>query len=365
MHTALLNLLSLAAPVRRTIRVDGAERVFWAQTPSAAPPARGWPVVLSFHGWCMTATQQADDDGLRKLGASTAIVVHPEGYYDPTDCQQYDCSEWQSFNGGGSAGVDVRGTQQGSALEPVVDCLEDAVLGGERLQIDHLYYRRGSKAQVGQPCPGIHMMIAAEGDWQCFPQYSPLSFPRGFRAPCLCWPPPPMPSIPPLPPAPPPPPARTPTPAPSEHPSEDGAGFDAVRLRRLRAFLKETDVEARLCGCVEDLLRVDELPWNPYPSLARLLRKEETRLMLWARPAEAAKQLHGAWREAGLQASSLDPHLSKLNSHCVAWRSLAPTSQRPRSRQRSVQRRGASPWPRRLGTASIYTTCRSTPRRGQ
>ena len=31
MHTALLNLLSLATPVRRTIRVDGVERVFWAQ----------------------------------------------------------------------------------------------------------------------------------------------------------------------------------------------------------------------------------------------------------------------------------------------------------------------------------------------
>ena len=92
MHSALLTLLSLAAPVRRTIRADGVERVFWAQTPSAAPPARGWPVVLSFHGWCMTATQQADDDGLRKLGASTAIVIHPEGYSDPTDCQQYDCS---------------------------------------------------------------------------------------------------------------------------------------------------------------------------------------------------------------------------------------------------------------------------------
>ena len=110
MHSALINLLSLAAPVRRTIRVDGVERVFWAQTPSAAPPARGWPVVLSFHGWCMTATQQADDDGLRKLGASTAIVIHPEGYSDPTDCQQYDCSAWQSFNGGGSAGVEAGGS---------------------------------------------------------------------------------------------------------------------------------------------------------------------------------------------------------------------------------------------------------------
>ena len=110
-------LLSLAAPVRRTIRVDGAERVFWAQTPSAAPPASGWPVVLSFHGWCMTATQQADDDGLRKLGASTAIVVHPEGYSDPTDCQQYDCGAWQSFNGGGSAGVEAGGSD-GPICEP-------------------------------------------------------------------------------------------------------------------------------------------------------------------------------------------------------------------------------------------------------
>ena len=111
----LLMLLSLAAPVRRTIRVDGAERVFWAQTPSAAPPASGWPVVLSFHGWCMTATQQADDDGLRKLGASTAIVVHPEGYSDPTDCQQYDCGAWQSFNGGGSAAPKPQATDQSAS----------------------------------------------------------------------------------------------------------------------------------------------------------------------------------------------------------------------------------------------------------
>ena len=103
--------------MRRTIRVDGVERVFWAETPSVAPPARGWPVVLSFHGWCMTATQQADDDGLRKLGASTAIVIHPEGYSDPTDCQQYDCSAWQSFNGGGSAGVEAGGSD-GPICEP-------------------------------------------------------------------------------------------------------------------------------------------------------------------------------------------------------------------------------------------------------
>ena len=67
--------------VRRTIRVDGVED----------PPSRGWPVVLSFHGWCMTATQQADDDGLRKPSRSTAR----EG----DEGRQYA----ESFNGGGSA----------------------------------------------------------------------------------------------------------------------------------------------------------------------------------------------------------------------------------------------------------------------
>ena len=59
---------------------------------------------------------------------------------------------------------------------------------------------------------------------------------------------------------------------PSEHESEAGSEFDAVRLRRLRDFLQETDVENRLAGCVEQMLSGEELPWNPYPSLVRLLR---------------------------------------------------------------------------------------------
>ena len=55
---------------------------------------------------------------------------------------------------------------------------------------------------------------------------------------------------------------------PSEHESEAGPEFDAVRLRRLRDFLQETDVENRLASCVEQMLSGEELPWNPYPSLS-------------------------------------------------------------------------------------------------
>ena len=49
-------------------------------------------------------------DGLRHRLGTSAIVVHPEGYSDPTDCGPYPCDEWQSFNGGGSAGVEAGGT---------------------------------------------------------------------------------------------------------------------------------------------------------------------------------------------------------------------------------------------------------------
>ena len=49
-------------------------------------------------------------DGLRVRAARSAIVVHPEGYSDPTDCGPYACTAWQSFNGGGSAGVEAGGS---------------------------------------------------------------------------------------------------------------------------------------------------------------------------------------------------------------------------------------------------------------
>ena len=54
--------------------------------------------------------------------------------------------------------------------------------------------------------------------------------------------------------------SKPPTPAslPSEHPSESGSEFDAIRARQLRAHLRETDVEQRLTLCVKEMLQAEE-----------------------------------------------------------------------------------------------------------
>lgn len=101
---------SLAAAERHQVTSEGVDRYFWVQVPTVAPPANGWPIVLSFHGWCGTATEQAESDGLRRRAETSAVIVHPEGYSDPTDCGDHACSAWQSFNGGGSAGVESGGS---------------------------------------------------------------------------------------------------------------------------------------------------------------------------------------------------------------------------------------------------------------
>ena len=119
------------------------------------------------------------------------------------------------------AGIDVEGTRAGSSDRHVVECLEEAEFGGGKVTASGLNFREGIKDQLDEPCAGIHMVLAQSGDWHCYPQYSPLAFPSGFRAPCLCMPPPPMPSHPPSPPrlpAPSPPPPQ-PSPPPPSPPS--------------------------------------------------------------------------------------------------------------------------------------------------
>ena len=97
-----------AVLTRRSLQVDGDTRTYHVQLPGGAGAAGQWPppptstapasaapsalapVVLSFHGWCGTAEQQAASDNLRIL-AATAIVIHPEGFSDPTDPRGYKC----------------------------------------------------------------------------------------------------------------------------------------------------------------------------------------------------------------------------------------------------------------------------------
>mmetsp|Transcript_2792 Transcript_2792/g.8618 ORF Transcript_2792/g.8618 Transcript_2792/m.8618 type:complete len:267 (-) Transcript_2792:325-1125(-) len=115
----------------------------------------------------------------------------------------------------GAARVDVEATRKFSTDSAVVTCLEMA-LGLES--------RHDIMDQVGQACPGIHLLIDGLHRWHCYPQFTAFDFPAGFRAPCACWSapsPPPSPLPPSPPPAPPPsspPPPSPPTPPPPSPP---------------------------------------------------------------------------------------------------------------------------------------------------
>ena len=101
--------LLAAAPTRHHLIVQNASRYFYYQLPSGSSPAAGWPLVVSYHVGAAPRADKPQWMACHRLGTS-AIVVHPEGYSDPTDCGPYPCDEWQSFNGGGSAGVEAGGT---------------------------------------------------------------------------------------------------------------------------------------------------------------------------------------------------------------------------------------------------------------
>lgn len=104
-----------------------------------------------------------------------------------------------------------------------------------------------------------------------------------------------------------------------------------ARGARIATLLAKTDAEGRLARCVDTLLGADELPWNPFPTLARLARREEMALSLElaASPGdarEAKQRQRGLWREgtSGTAPSTLDPQLMKLGRSGAGWRLLMP-----------------------------------------
>ncbi len=112
----------------------------------------------------------------------------------------------------------------------------------------------------------------------------------------------------------------------------------AARATQMRQLLARTDAERRLTRCVDMVLSNDELPWNPFPLLARLVRREEMALVLEQKQqadAHAAAAARGAnasralWREGGNP--SAPPELAKLEVAKLlkgwggaAWRLIAP-----------------------------------------
>ena len=108
--------------------------------------------------------------------------------------------------------------------------------------------------------------------------------------------------------------------------------FAAIRLKRARAQLEKADVERRIARCVDALLGSDQLPLNPFPTLARLLRQEELAISLqMAVPKAAAGAAGGGaaarrgfWRDGDAVSSDLDAQLVRLPIHGAIWRPLAP-----------------------------------------
>lgn len=89
---------------------------------------------------------------MRARGAARRVVViHPEGYSDPTYCDG-DCTSWQSFNGGGSAGAEAGGTD-GPICRP-------AAVSAEGWQCyrscQKLGYCVGGKSSKPDPCRWSH-----------------------------------------------------------------------------------------------------------------------------------------------------------------------------------------------------------------
>ena len=111
-------------------------------------------------------------------------------------------------------------------------------------------------------------------------------------------------------------------------PDDGDQSYAAVRRRTLKAHIRDSDVERKLTECVQKLLSFAELPANPYPSLVRLMRREEAEELLWPSGRHLARKAVKAslWREQGLQSAVVDRawRLSKLPRFGVAWRSLAP-----------------------------------------
>lgn len=119
--------------------------------------------------------------------------------------------------------------------------------------------------------------------------------------------------------------------------------FAAARMRRVRDLLRASEAERRIASCVDQLLGADELPANPYPALAKLLRKHElevdqmfgqddgtgaqqisdARSSPTKSPAKASKARSLLWRENEVSNSQADALIGLLPRHGAAWKGVA------------------------------------------
>ena len=90
----------LPAVTTRHIQADGVNRSYEIQVPATPPNTTvGYPVIISFHGDHGHADGQAASDGLRLVGGTVAIIVHPQGI----GTELATGKEHPTWNGGGSS----------------------------------------------------------------------------------------------------------------------------------------------------------------------------------------------------------------------------------------------------------------------
>ncbi len=111
--------------------------------------------------------------------------------------------------------------------------------------------------------------------------------------------------------------------------------FASTRLKLVHRLLQTSDVERRIARALDVLLGADELPINPFPTIAKLLRVDELAVTQQqeasapaksggGRAAAAAVGNRSIWREGESPASQLNSQLVRLASKGAAWRAIAP-----------------------------------------
>ena len=110
--------------------------------------------------------------------------------------------------------------------------------------------------------------------------------------------------------------------------------FASTRLKLMRQLLQTADVERRVARAVDAVLGADELPVNPFPTMAKLLRVDELAVAQQqsnlpakaggGRAAAAAVGSRSLWREGEAPASQLNSQLVNLARQGAVWRAIAP-----------------------------------------
>lgn len=107
----------------------------------------------------------------------------------------------------------------------------------------------------------------------------------------------------------------------------EAGSFEGVRAREVHRYMVQHRVEEKLATCLTAVLGEPHLRWSPYPSVVRMLRREEMcSSASWPQTDTARARLgQRAWDEsASMLRSGLETRLNILRPHGACAAELAP-----------------------------------------